>query len=91
MAGAFALGPELVARAAVEGDETGFDRLAEGFVVHETDHENAAALIVLDDRGEESFKLAEIEIHSFVLSGLSLNVVTREADLENCAPKKKAR
>jgi hypothetical protein len=42
MPGAFALHPKLVARAAVEGDEAGFDGLAEGFLVHEADHEDAA-------------------------------------------------
>ena len=41
VAGAFALHPELVSRAAVKCDEAGFNGFAESFVVHEAHHEDA--------------------------------------------------
>jgi hypothetical protein len=47
----FALHPELVAGAAIEGDVAGFARLAPGFFIHEADHEDATGLFVLDDGG----------------------------------------
>ena len=54
VAGGFALQPELVARAAVEGGEAGFHGLAEGFFVHEADHQNAAGGVVLNDGGDQA-------------------------------------
>ena len=63
VAGAFALEPELVARAAVEGGEAGFDGLAEGLFIHEADHEDAAGGVILNDGGDQAVRFFEIEIH----------------------------
>ncbi len=63
MTGAFAFEPELVARAAIEGCEAGFDRFAEGFLVHEAEHEDAAGGLILDDGGNQAVEFAEIEMH----------------------------
>src|ERR1035438_10060096 len=54
VAGAFALEPQLAAGAAPEGGKTGFDGLAKGFLVHEADHEDASAGMILDDGGDEA-------------------------------------
>ena len=63
MAGGLAFEPELVARAAEEGGVAGFVGLAEGFVVLEADHEDAAGFIVLDNGRDEAVELGEVEIH----------------------------
>ena len=63
MAGALAFHPQLVARAAEEGHVAGFDGLAEGFIVHESDHEDTAGLVILDDGGNQAVELGEIESH----------------------------
>jgi hypothetical protein len=65
VAGAFAFHPELVARAAVERHEAGLARLAEGFVIHEAEHEDALRRGVLNDGGDEAVELTVIETHSF--------------------------
>src|ERR1017187_5852393 len=54
MAGAFALEPQFAAGAAPEGGKTGFDGLAKGRFVHEADHEDASAGMILDDGGDEA-------------------------------------
>jgi hypothetical protein len=60
----FTLEPELLARAAVEGGEAGVDGLAECFVVHEAEHEDAAGRVVLDDGWDEAaVEFREVEIH----------------------------
>ena len=64
VAGAFAFHPELLARAAKEGDEAGFYGLAEGLFVHVADHEDTACRGVLHDSGDESVRLGKIEIHT---------------------------
>ena len=63
MAGGFALQPELVARAAVEGGKAGLDRLAPGLFVHEADHQDAAGGVVLNDRGDEAVEFCEVQSH----------------------------
>jgi hypothetical protein len=57
VAGAFALEPELLARAAVEGGETGLDGAAEGLAVHVADHQDAAGGVVLDDGGDRGRRI----------------------------------
>jgi len=64
VAGRFALFPELVAAAAVEGGEAGLDGGVEGFAVHEADHEDAAGGVVLNDGGDQAAGFVEVEIHS---------------------------
>src|SRR5271170_5128260 len=54
MAGGLSFHPQLVARAAEEGDETRFHGFAERFVVHEAHHENATGLVVLDDSRQKA-------------------------------------
>jgi hypothetical protein len=49
-----ALLPKLLARAAVERGEASLDRLAKGFLVHVTDHEDAAGAVILNHRGDQS-------------------------------------
>ena len=44
MAGGFALEPQLVARAAVEGGDSRSPPSCESFLVHEADHQDAARL-----------------------------------------------
>ena len=63
VAGAFALQPEFLARAAVEGGEAGLDGLAKGFFIHVADHEDAAGSVVLNDGGDQAVRFFEIEIH----------------------------
>ena len=63
MAGAFALQPQLLPRAAVEGGEAGLDGFAKGFFIHEADHEDAAGGVVLNDRGDQAVDFCEIQIH----------------------------
>src|SRR5260370_11338403 len=63
MPGGLAFEPELIARAAVKCRVAGFDRAAEGFVVHEADHQDAAGLVVLNDGRYQAVQFAEIEIH----------------------------
>jgi hypothetical protein len=64
VAGGLALEPELLARAAVEGGETGLDGAAEGFLVHVADHQDAAGIVILDDRRDQSVELGKIQIHA---------------------------
>ena len=63
MAGAFALEPELPAGAAIERGEAGLDGLAEGFLVHVADHEDAPGGVVLNDGGDEAVAFLEIQSH----------------------------
>jgi hypothetical protein len=65
VSGAFALQPELVPRAAVEGGEARFHGLVEGLLVHKADHENTPAGRILDDGGDEPIEFAEIKLHAF--------------------------
>jgi hypothetical protein len=58
----FAFEPQLVAGAAIEGGESGLHRLLERFLIHETDHEDAARRIVLNDGRNEAAELAEVQI-----------------------------
>ena len=62
--GAFALHPQLIARAAVEGDKAGVAGFAKGFVVHEADHENAVRRGVLNHCRYEAVQFAVIETHA---------------------------
>ena len=63
MAGGFALQPQLVAGAAVKRREAGLHRLPKGFFIHEADHQDAAAHVILNDRGDQPVEFAEIEFH----------------------------
>lgn len=54
VAGGFALKPELVARAREEAAFACFESFGEGGFIHETDHEDALSLPVLDDGGDET-------------------------------------
>src|SRR5947209_6548262 len=63
MARRFALQPELVARAAIEGGVSGFHGLAPGFFVHEAEHQHAAGCVILDHRWNETVEFLEIEFH----------------------------
>ena len=63
VAGGFTLQPELVARAAEEGGEAGFDGLPKCLFVHEADHQHAAGGVVLNDGGDEAVEFCEIQIH----------------------------
>ena len=64
MAGTFAFKPQLVARAAEEGREAGLDGFAEGFFVHEADHQDAAGLVILDHGRKQSIEFFEIQLHN---------------------------
>ncbi len=59
----FALGPKLFARAAVEGDKSGFLRLGQRFAVHESEHQDVAIRVILHDRRYQPIFLLEIEFH----------------------------
>src|ERR1700742_3690734 len=63
MAGAFALEPQLLARAAVERREAGFHGHAEGLFIHVADHEDTAARVVLNDRGDQSIRFGKVQNH----------------------------
>ena len=65
MTGAFAFDPELLARAAEEGDIAGFERLGECGFVHEAEHENAPGFVFLNDGRDEPVELAEIKFHLY--------------------------
>src|SRR5205807_837125 len=61
VSGAFALEPEFVARAAEEGRISGLHRAPECLLIHEAEHEHAAACRVLNDGGNEPAEFVEIE------------------------------
>jgi hypothetical protein len=63
MARRFTFHPELIARAAEERDEAGFNGLAKRLLVHEADHQHAPGLLVLNDGGEDAVEFREVEIH----------------------------
>ena len=70
IAAGFALGPQLIAGAAVEGYIAGLKRLVERLLVHEAHHENLAIVGILNDRRGKSPHLFKIDLHcSIPLSG----------------------
>ncbi len=62
-AGMHALGPQFLARTAVERDESGKTRAFQRFAVHESQHEHFVAGIVLNDRGDQAIVLGKVEVH----------------------------
>ena len=66
MPGRLALEPKLIARSTEKRHETTLNRLAKRLVVHEADHQDAMGLMVLNDCGNQSALLAEIEFHSSI-------------------------
>src|SRR5580693_341290 len=54
MTGCLTLEPKLIPGPAIEGRVTSLDREPERFFVHESDHQNTAALFVLNDRGNQA-------------------------------------
>ena len=63
VAAGLALGPQLVAGAAVKGYVAGLKRLVERLLVHEAHHENLAVIGILHDRRGESPHLFKIDLH----------------------------
>ncbi len=63
IAAGLALGPQLVAGAAVKGYIAGLKRLVERLLVHEAHHENLAIVGILHDRRGESPHLFKIDLH----------------------------
>ena len=63
VAAGLALGPQLVAGAAVEGYVAGLKRLVERLLVHEAQHENLAVVGILNDGRGESPHLFKIDLH----------------------------
>ena len=63
VAAGLALGPQLVAGAAIEGYVAGLKRLVERLLVHEAHHENLAVIGILHDGRGESPHLFKIDLH----------------------------
>ena len=64
VAGAFALDPQLLARAAEERDVPRSKSFVEGLLVHVAHHQNALCLVILDDRGDQSVLFIEVELET---------------------------
>lgn len=62
VAAGFAFHPELLAGAAPEGDEAGFEGFGVAGLVEEAEHEDFACGVVLDDAGDEAVHLFEIDL-----------------------------
>jgi hypothetical protein len=61
MAGAFAFGPELLARAAKEGYVTARNGFVESLAIHVADHEHTAGSGILNDGRDEAILFVKIE------------------------------
>ena len=58
-----ALGPQLIARPAVEGDIPDFLSLLPRLRIHKSQHQDVAFRRVLDDRGHQALHLVEVNLH----------------------------
>ena len=65
----FALGPQLVARAAIECHQLGVQRLLVGFLVHEAQHQHFLCHRILDDGRDEAVHFLKIQIHFHCFRG----------------------
>src|ERR1039457_98205 len=63
IAGAFSLGPQFLASAAVEGHEAGAEGPIERFTIHKAEHEHFSVFRVLNDGGGQALHLVEINLH----------------------------
>jgi len=61
VAGAFALGPKLLARAAEKRDVARGERLVERFAIHVANHEDTFGISVLDNGRYQAILLVKIE------------------------------
>ena len=67
LAAGFALGPQLLARAAVKRDEAGLLRERQRLAVHESQHQDFAIRVVLHDRRDQPVLFFEVEFHFYPL------------------------
>src|SRR5208283_4610737 len=65
VAGAFAFGPEFLPGAAVEGHESGAQLHFQRLLVHEAQHQQLPATLVLNDGRDQTLHLVEVDFHRF--------------------------
>src|ERR1039457_1823450 len=79
IAGAFSLGPQFLASAAVEGHEAGAEGPIERFTIHKAEHEHFSVFRVLNDGGGQALHLVEINLHRIL--PISSNLGNRLSEL----------